>query len=92
MGRKYDEQKRSRAGTAALLRGAVAGYIVFLGYKIITNKETSMSVMTSRILGGCFIAAALGFGAYTFLRWKKDMEAAVISDEIVSVEENGEDN
>lgn len=92
MGTKYDEQKRARADKAALLRGVVAGYIAFLGYKIITNKDTSMSQMTSFILGGCFIAAALGFGVYIFLRRKKDLENAVVSDEIVSVEDGGEES
>lgn len=81
MNRKYDEQKRSRADKAALLRGVVAGYIIFLGWKIATNKDTTMDAMTARIIGGIFIAAALGFCVYIYLRRKSDLEAARLTDE-----------
>lgn len=81
MNRKYDEQKRSQADKAALLRGVVAGYIIFLGWKIATNKDTTMDVTTARIIGGVFIAAALGFCVYIYLRRKSDLEAARLTDE-----------
>lgn len=78
--KRYDEQKRARAGTKATLRAVVALYFIFIGYKVITNKETTMSPVTAYLLGGVFIAAAFGFGVYTFISWRKDVEAAVIDE------------
>ena len=73
--RQFDPQKQTKAGTAALLRLAVAGYLVYMGYKIAVNENTTMSPVTA-----VFIAAAMGFGAYTLLRWRKDIAAAQITE------------
>ena len=78
--RQFDPQKQTKAGTAALLRLAVAGYLVYMGYKIAVNENTTMPPVTAKILGGVFIAAAMGFGAYTLLRWRKDIAAAQITE------------
>ncbi|MBP3270919.1 MAG: hypothetical protein J6M17_01665 [Ruminococcus sp.] len=82
---KYDEQKRKTAGTKATLRAVVAGYFIFLGYKIITNKETTMSHTTAYLLGGIFIAAALGFGIYTLMKWRSDIEESKLTDDQAAV-------
>lgn len=84
--KKYDEQKRSRADKAALLRGVVAGYIIFLGFKIATNKDTTMDAVTAGVIGGVFIVAALAFCVYIFLRRKSDLEAAQITDNDPDIE------
>ena len=78
--RQNDSQKQTKAGTAAALRLVVAGYLVYLGYKIAVNENTSMSPVTAKILCAAFIAAALAFGVYTLLRWRKDMAAAQITE------------
>ena len=75
-GRQNDPQKQTKAGTAAALRLVVAGYLVYLGYKIAVNENTTMSPVTAKILCAVFIAAALAFGMYTLLRWRKDTAAA----------------
>lgn len=74
--RQFDPQKQTKAGTAAVLRLVVAGYLIYMGYKIAVNENTTMSPVTAKILCGVFIAAALGFGVYTLLRWRKDMADA----------------
>lgn len=79
--RSYDTEKRSRADKAAVLRGVVAGYLVYLGYTIATNKNTDMSPMTARLLGGAFIVIALAFGFYVWKRWRSDVEGALLPDE-----------
>ena len=63
---------QNKAATAALLRAVVAGYIFFLGWKIATGDSESMSPLAARLIGGFFMLAAAGFGAYTFRRWQID--------------------
>lgn len=69
-------QKQNRAGTAAVLRGAVAAYLGYLGYMIITNKDTSMKPLTAKLTGGALIAAAAAFCVYTVIRFRADSRAA----------------
>ena len=78
---KYDPQKRSRADKAALLRAVVAAYIGYLGYKIAAAENTTMSLLTARIIGIAFILAAAGFCVYIFRRWKSDCRDALIAKE-----------
>ena len=63
---------QNKAGTAAILRAVVAGYIFYLGWKIATGESESMSPLTARLIGGAFMLAAAGFGLYTFRRWQLD--------------------
>ena len=69
-------QKRNNAGTAALLRGVVAAYLFWLGYRIITNRDTEMSRQTAWLTGGILLAAAAAFCGYTVYRWRADRRAA----------------
>ncbi len=79
----YDEQKRSKAGSAALLRSAVACYLIYLGCQIAAAKDTSMSLLTARLIGGGMIAAACLFGVYIWKRWRIDLAEAVLPAEIL---------
>ena len=72
---KTDRSGNEKAWTAALLRSAVAAYLVYLGYRIIVNPDTEMSGSTARILGGIMIAAAAAFAVYIVLRLKSDLHA-----------------
>lgn len=76
---EYDVQKRSKAGTAATARAAVALYVIWLGVKIIRGViegDTTMSPAVGWTAGIVFIAASLAFGFYIWKRWRADMEAA----------------
>lgn len=76
---EYDVQKRAKAGTAATARAAVAGYVIWLGVKIIRGViagDTTMPPALGWIAGIVFIAAALAFGVYIWKRWRQDVEAA----------------
>ena len=72
---KFDPEKRSKAGKAALLRGVVAVYIGYLGVKIFAAKDTTMSLMTAHILGILFIAAGVAVAGYAVKRWIDDSRA-----------------
>ena len=89
----YDIQKRSRAGTAAMLRAAVAAYIIYLGGKLISGASdpaTSMQPWQCWLFGCFFLAAGLAVGVYAWRRWRLDLKAAVI-EQMPQEEENGED-
>ena len=74
---EYDVQQRARAGVKATLRGAVAVYIVYLGYQLVRDAEGAWQIAA----GVFFIAAALAFGVYAFRRWRLDLEAARLPEE-----------
>ena len=77
---EYDVQKRARAGTKATLRGVVALYVVFIGYRLIRSarlaEESTMPVGLRWGFGLGMIVAALIFGVYILKRWRVDVEAA----------------
>ena len=73
---EFDVQKRARAGTTATLRAAVAVYMIYLGWKIMTAEGSSVPSTLATVIGIVFIAAALAFGVYTWKRWRIDLESA----------------
>ena len=83
--REYDVQKRAKAGTAATARAAVALYVAWLGVKILRGMNEGGSTVppaVSWIAGLTFIAAALAFCFYIWKRWRTDLEAARLPEEI----------
>ena len=77
---KYDEEKMSKAQKALILRIVVAAYIVYLGIKIFSAENTTMSVMLSHIIGIFFIASALAFGAFSLRQMHNDVAAAKLTE------------
>lgn len=76
---EYDIQLRAKAGTAATFRGAVALYIIYLGWTILRNcleGSSTLPLWLGWVAGIGFITAALGFGVYAFKRYRIDLEAA----------------
>ena len=69
-------QKQNKAGVSAVLRGVVAAYLAYLGYMIITNRDTDMKPLTASLTGGILIAAAAAFCVYTVIRFRADARAA----------------
>jgi hypothetical protein len=89
-GIKYDEDKRARAGRAAVLRAVVAAYIGYIAYKVALGENTTMSRRLCYVLGAVFLLAALLVGGYTFYRYRCDIKDAVIKDDEVQevIDEN----
>lgn len=71
-----NQNDRNKIFTAAALRGAVAAYLVFLGYKIITNQDTEMKPLMSYLLGGAMILAAVFVTVYIVYRLRTDLRTA----------------
>ena len=85
---KFDIQKRTRANTTASFRALVVGYLAWLGWKIANAEEGSMSALTAQLISAAFMIAALGFGVYTWKRWRSDLESARLPDAIQEQEED----
>ncbi len=71
--------EHNKAVNRGVLRGVVAGYLVYLGgsmlYELIQGTST-LSPVLGWTVGPLFVIAGAGFGFLTYRRWKAD-EAAV---------------
>lgn len=78
----YDTVLKSRAFTGLALRVAVAGYIVYLAWKILTNMLSgSSSIPEWAVWLICIVfgAAAISFCVYAWKFFEKAMKAAEIT-------------
>ena len=76
---EYDEQRRARAGSGAVLRALVAGYLLYLAWQIVQgvrSGETTMSPAMAYGAAAFFALAAVAFIVYLIRRWRSDVEAA----------------
>lgn len=81
---KYDIQLRNRASTALVLRVVVAGYLLYLVYKIISGAmggDSPIPVWAVWLIGGAMAVAALAFLIYAWKRYRADMKAARFTEE-----------
>ncbi len=72
-------QKYSRATGSGVLRAAVAGYLIYLGYNIISDMLSGVSGMQPALawlIGILFIACAIAFAVYSYIRYRKELKAA----------------
>lgn len=91
--KKYDLQRKARAGTSAGLRGLVAAYLIYLGWKIASGSLTGNSPIpewAGVLVGGLFILVAVGFGVYIVRRYLRDLKAAELPEEQENQEELSE--
>ena len=68
----------SRAGAAALLRAAVAGYLLYLGVDLIRERLLGTSTLPAAaawLCGAAFITAGVLFGWYTWRRYRSRGDA-----------------
>ena len=71
--------EHNKAVNRSLLRGVVAGYLVYLGGSMLYEWIQGTSTLSPALVwtvGPLFILAGAGFGLFTWRRWKAD-EAAV---------------
>ncbi len=77
---KYDNEKRTKAVNALVLRLAVAAYMGYLCYKLWAGDRSDSNVWIFRIIGGFFFAAALVFVVYSVNRLRIDLKDAGTDD------------
>ena len=65
----------TKARNHGILRGVVAGYLVYLGgstiYELLRG-TSSLSPVLGWIAGPLFVIAGAAFGSFTYRRWKAD--------------------
>lgn len=74
---EWNEQK-SAAVTRLALRVAVAGYLVYLAWRIIggtLNGTSTITPMLSYVIFAVFCLAAIGFGFYSFREFRRAINA-----------------
>lgn len=70
--------EQSKAKSRGMLRGLVAGYLIYLGGSIIyelIQGTTTLQPALGWFLGPLFMIAGAGFGYFTWRRWKADEKA-----------------
>ncbi|MBR6839174.1 MAG: hypothetical protein IKM82_01130 [Oscillospiraceae bacterium] len=76
---EYNEQKRARAGTRAILRALVVGYLAYLAWQILKGVRSGESTMAPAVgyaAAAFFLFAAAAFAVYLIRRWRIEVEAA----------------
>ncbi len=84
MKKEYDMAMKNKAITQLLLRVAIAGYIVYLAWKLLSNMLTgsgSFPQWAVWLVCVVFVAVAVWFCAYSLKGFKKALRAAEISAE-----------
>lgn len=81
--KEYNVIRKNRANVSAVLRGAVACYLLYLGVQIAMSagKDPSFPVWAAWVLGGFFCLAGAAFGVYTWRRYRADLKAAELTEE-----------
>ena len=80
MDNKTDDaaKERSKAVNRAALRGVICVYLIYLGGSLIRDLLRGESTLSPALVwsaGLLFVLGGLGFGWYTWRRWKLDAEA-----------------
>ena len=86
----------AKARNHGILRGVVAGYLVYLGgstiYDLIKG-TSSLSPVLGWIAGPLFVIAGAAFGWFTWRRWKADeREVEALTQEAKALEALGRDD
>ncbi len=80
--KKYRIADKNRADMRALLRGIVAAFLLYSAYQLCFRVADESMPDWVRIAAGAVLAlAAIGFGAFTWKRYRADCEDAVLTDE-----------
>ena len=87
---KYDEQRRSRAGTTAAFRALAAAYLLYLGVTLIRDTLRgggTMPVWMGLAAGVFFALAGAAFALYAWRRYRGERDAARLPSEETGTEE-----
>ena len=85
----------ARARNHGILRGVVAGYLVYLGGSTIYDLlrgTSSLAPALGWIVGPLFLIGGAAFGLYTWRRWKIDEKAAQAHSQDADAPETSEQN
>ena len=80
-----DDNGKNRSGSGSrsvnlfALRAAVSAYLIYLGFDLFRAWLVGASTLSPTLAWLCgpgFMAAGLGFGVYSFLRYRRERDAA----------------
>ena len=77
-GNRAQNGKHSRSVNLFALRAAVAAYLCYLGFDLFRSYLVGASTLSPTLAWLCgpgFMAAGLGFGIYSFLRYRREKAA-----------------
>lgn len=77
----YHVVRKNKADVRAVFRGIVSAYLIYLGWDLIRSggSDPTFPVAVGWLAGGLFIAAALGFGWYTWKQYKQALQEAELT-------------
>lgn len=80
---EYDVMKKNRAVLHGTLRGVVCVYLACLAWHIMQGPSPAspMPGWAAYSIAAIFLAAAGGFGIYTWKQYKKDLRGALLPSE-----------
>ncbi len=83
MGKKrYNVVRKNSADLHVLIRGIVAAYLLYLGWKLITSGgDASFPPAVGYAVGALFAAGAIAFGVYSWKRYRADLHDAELTPE-----------
>lgn len=79
--KRYHVVRKNKADVRAVFRGVVSAYLIYLGWDLIRSggNDPTFPVAVGWLAGGLFIAAALGFGWYTWKQYKLALQEAELT-------------
>lgn len=81
--KRYHVVRKNRADTKALFRVIVCGYLIYLGWQLISSGGSTPSFppFVAWLLGGLFILAAAAFGRYAWGEYRQALREAELTPE-----------
>lgn len=79
----YHVVRKNKADTKALFRVIVCGYLLYLGWQLVSSggSDSSFPPIAGWLTGGLFAAAAIGFGVYSWREYQKALAEAELTPE-----------
>lgn len=87
---KYHYLRKRKANLTATFRGVVSLYLLYLGWRIASGALAGDSPIPGWavwLLCGVFFTAAVGFGFYTWKRYRADLKTAELTQEELEEED-----
>ncbi len=80
--KQYNVFRKNKADLHVLIRGIVAAYLLYLGWKLVTSGgDASFPPAAGYAVGALFAAGAIAFGCYAWKRYRADLRDAELTPE-----------
>lgn len=76
--KRYHVIRKQHADMRALLRGVVSAYLLYLGFRLLSQEGGDMAF---RLAGGVFAVGAIAFGWFTWRSYRAGLKGAELTPE-----------